>query len=259
LYYEKRTRRTSLAVLAGLWIVMLIVAVTLIAFVDSFFRTVPAQNLTSLDWSGYVVASGFTYPQPAFTSVSGSWIVPAVTVSQTDAFSAAWIGIGGDLDQTLIQAGTEQDSISQQSVYSAWYELLPYDSVTIDSINVSAGDSITAQISLTDPASNVWTIKIDDVTSRQSFSTDIIYDSSQLTAEWILERPTVNNAIGTLANFGSITFTNTTATENNTTATIRNLTYAQITMASRMNIQLVAVSSLTQSSSFTATYLNHGS
>lgn len=45
--------------------------------------------------------------------------------------------MGGQYDETLIQAGTEHDSVSGLSVHSAWYELLSYDSVAVDSLRVS--------------------------------------------------------------------------------------------------------------------------
>jgi hypothetical protein len=257
---EKRARRTSVALLVGLWIVMLVIAVSLIAFVDMLFRSPAGQSLTSLDWSGYVVVSDFSNPQPVFASVSGSWIVPQVNVSQKDTFSAAWIGIGGELDETLIQTGTEHDSINQQAVYSAWYELLPYDAVTITTINVSAGDRITAYIGLVNSASNEWMVRIEDVTSGQNFSTNLFYDSSRLSAEWIVERPTVNNNIGTLANFGSITFSGPSATADGRVVMITDLPFSRVTMYNRKNSQLVTVSSpASKTSSFTVTYLNVGS
>jgi hypothetical protein len=227
-----------------------------ISFVDLLFRSSPVQSLTSLDWSGYVVSSDFTNPQAVFTSVSSSWIVPTVDVSPTNTFSAAWVGIGGLLDETLIQTGTEQDSIDQQGVYSAWYEILPYDAVTITSVNVSSGDTIAAYIGLVNSSSNQWLIRIEDITNGQSFSTMVVYDSSRLTAEWIVERPTINNIIGTLADFGSVTFTDPSATLDNRTVTVNDLPSSRVTMYNRHNTQLVNVSPLAAGSpSFTITYL----
>lgn len=236
---------------------MLVIAVSLIVFVDMLFRKPVGQSLTSLDWAGYVVVSDFRNPQPVFTSVSGSWVVPEVAISQRDTYSAAWIGIGGQQDDTLIQTGTQHDSINGQPVYSAWYELLPYDAVTIATINVSAGDTIEAHISLVDSASNEWLVRIVDLTNGQSFSRNLSYDSSRLTAEWIVERPTVNNIIGTLANFGSVTFAGPSATLDSRAVTISDLPFSRVTMYDRHNTQLVSISPLdSRSSSFTVTYLN---
>jgi hypothetical protein len=129
----------------ALWVIMLIISLSLVSvFVNTFLKGVPILNLVSLDWGGYSAFSDFTNPQPVVVSVSGSWTVPQVSVSQQDTFSAAWIGIGGQTDKTLIQTGTEQDSINGSIEYSAWYELLPNDAITITVMNVSPGDKITA-------------------------------------------------------------------------------------------------------------------
>jgi hypothetical protein len=187
--------------------------------------------------------------------VQASWTVPRVNVSQKDGFSAAWIGIGGQLDDTLIQTGTEQDSISGQEQYSAWYELLPYDSVPIPTIDVSWGDNITASITLVNSDTDAWSVQISDLTTGQSFQENFFYSSSRLSAEWIVERPTINNSLSALANFGNVTFTNASATISSTVGTIGNFSFTQVTMQNRQNIQLVTVSSLSpDGSSFTVNY-----
>ena len=222
-----------------------------------FFINPPAQSFSSLDWSGYVVNSDSTNPQPLVTSVSGSWIVPTVTATVQDAYSAAWVGIGGQLDNTLIQAGTEHDSIGGAVEYSAWYELLPNDSITITQFLVSPGDKITASIRLTDPATNSWLMELHDVTKGESFSKSVFYDSSRLSGEWVMERPTVDNSIGTLSDFGSITFADISVTINATIGTGSSFPHSQITMSDRRGNALVSVSSLSNSGTmFTVTYLS---
>jgi hypothetical protein len=226
-------------------------------FVLPFFTGPLNQSLISLDWGGYSVASDLTNPQPEVTSVNASWTVPLINVSIGDSFCATWIGIGGQFDDTLIQAGTEQDSIGGQATYSAWYELLPYDAVTIDSLSISAGDVVTASISLLNVTTNVWSIEIRDITDLQSFQKSVIYNSSMLSAEWIVERPTINNRFVTLADFGSVTFTGCTAIINDQSGSISNFPFTQVTMYNRQNIELVSVSSLDSTgSSFTVDYLD---
>jgi len=227
------------------------------AFISAFFARQSVGYLISLDWSGYVVTSDFVNPQPVVTAVSGSWIVPTVEVSTGDTFSAAWIGNGGQLDNTLIQTGTEQDSTNGQATYSAWYELLPFDSITITTMAVSPGDKITASIDLAASAANEWVIEINDVTNGQQFSKNLYYGSSRLSAEWIVERPTVNNSLSALANFGNITFTGMKATMDSTVGTINNFPFTVVTMNDRQNRQLVNVSSLaSKGSSFMISYLS---
>lgn len=78
-----------------------------------------------------------------------------------------------------------------------------------------------------------------------------------LSAEWIVERPTVNNRVRTLAAFGKITFTGCTATIDGNVGTISSFPTIQVTMYNRQNVRLVSVSSLTaKGSSFTVNYLD---
>jgi hypothetical protein len=182
--------------------------------------------------------------------------VPTINVSLRNMFSATWIGIGGQADQTLIQIGTEQDSISGRAKYSVWYELLPSDSITVTTLNVLPGDKITASISLVNSTTDKWSIEIGDATNGQRFQENVTYSSSRLSAEWIVERPTANNALSVLANFGKITFTDARVTMKANIGTISSFPYAQVTMNDRQNRPLVTVSSLVSNgSSFTVSYL----
>ncbi len=211
------------------------------------------------NWGGYVVASDLVNPQPTVTGVSGSWTVPAVTDIGIDTFSAVWIGVGGQFDQTLIQTGTEQDAIGGILQYSAWYEMLPNDSVTIDSITVSPGDQMQANISLVDSKSNLWSLLIEDSTTGQKFEHIFTYASAQLSAEWIVERPEVNNVLSSLADFGSVTFTNCQVVFTDQKGAINDFPSSKIIMDTiiRFNeqVQLVDVSPLSPNGmSFTVTY-----
>jgi len=188
-------------------------------------------------------------------AVNASWIVPNVVVSGADAYSAAWIGIGGQSEKTLIQVGTEHDSIRGQAAYSAWYEMLPNNSITIRDMAISPGDFMTASIAKVNSATNDWRIQIADTTTGQIFNQVFAYNSSQLSAEWIVERPTVNNRLETLADFGSVTFTDAHVQLGSTTGTISTFAYYAVTMNDLQNAQLAAPSPLTSDgSSFTVTF-----
>lgn len=222
-----------------------------------FLKTLQTQNLISLDWSGYSAASNNLFPQPHVTSVTASWIVPAVTVTTQNAYSAAWIGVGGQNDESLIQTGSEHDSVNGKAVYSLWYEMLPDYAITIPEITVSPGDKITASIRLIDGETNLWNIRIEDVTTGQGFSENFAYNSSRLTADWVMERPTVNNQMTSLANFGSITFTEARTQIDLSNGTIGGFSNFKIMMEDRQNNQLVEVSDLSRDgSSFTINYRN---
>ena len=193
----------------------------------------PYSNDTN--WAGYLVASDIQNPEATVTSVSASWTVPAVNISAEDTFSAIWIGIGGFFDETLIQTGTEQDSTQGQSEYSAWLELLPQTSITINSISVSPGDQITASIQLVNTNTDQWSISIRDLTSNQQYTGSFTYSSSQLSAEWMVERPDVSTrrsrgTLSSLADVGTVEFTNCQTTIGGETGTISSFPTVQSIM-----------------------------
>ena len=218
------------------------------------------RSVDSLDWSGYVVATNLDSPQPSVTAIEASWTVPGIGVSTRNSFSAAWIGVGGEFerDHTLIQTGTEQDSINGVAKYSAWYELLPNYEVTIDSLSVLPGDRITASISLSDPSTNTWMLEINDSAGGQSYENSFVYASSMLSAEWIAERPKINGVLRNLADFSELTFTDCAATVGGKAGTISSLPFMKVTLISS-NTKLTNVSPLASNgSSFTVNYVGNG-
>ena len=179
-------------------------------------RNSSLNDSTSDNWSGYNL--GYLSTSTLYTSMSGTWTVPTArqeTSGQAE-HGATWIGIGGgclntsctETDNTLIQAGTEQDvSKAGKAKYSAWYELIPESSVT-ESMTVKPGDLI--HCSITETSSGEWSIVLSDATNGQSFSENTAYSSSELTAEWIVETPVVVSTKGTgvanLPNLGDVRF-----------------------------------------------------
>jgi hypothetical protein len=175
----------------------------------------------SNNWSGY--NQGALEKGGIFTSVSGTWTVPTATQAKAGEAesSATWVGIGGGCletscavtDETLIQAGTEQDvDASGKASYSAWYELVPVPSTAV-SLPVSPGDTVTVTINQTLP--EVWDVTIRNDTTGQNWSTTTPYPSTMGSAEWIEETPL---AIGTggvgitaMPNLGSVHFTGASA------------------------------------------------
>ena len=156
----------------------------------------------SNNWSGY--NQGFLEKSTTFHSISAQWTVPTATQHTPGQAenSATWIGVGGGCldtactlsDNTLIQAGTEQDVAADGTAsYSAWWEIVPVPSISA-SISVHPGDLVTCAIAETLP--EVWTIKLSDVTDGQGFTQTVPYPSTYLTAEWILETPVVLNTSG---------------------------------------------------------------
>jgi hypothetical protein len=171
----------------------------------------PSLNANqSSNWFGYNQGS-LELGTKLFNAITGDWTVPTATqhVSGQDEYSSDWIGIGGGCvdtgctvaDNTLIQAGTEQDvDAAGNASYSAWWEIIPGPSIAIN-MTVGAGDHMHSSIAEVVPGSNVWTIVLQDVTRGESFSQTVPYSSSHLTAEWIEETPLL---LGTNAGFAAL-------------------------------------------------------
>jgi hypothetical protein len=200
--------------------------------------------LTS-NWSGYAsVLNGFQY-----TSVSGTWTVPSVNCpGPSDSSSSQWVGIDGAASDTVEQVGTYSDCAGNNGTtptYGAWYEMLGDGSVgggaqvnvtSGNSYPVAPGDTMTAIVSVN--TSDQWTLTISDSTSPRVWSftaPPITWNApEQASAEWIVERP--ESCIGgrctltSLADFGSATFTNASATANGTSKSIEALDSMPIEM-----------------------------
>lgn len=149
------------------------------------------RNIMHSDnWSGYVKSGG------PFQSVKGAWNVPSVAgVPGTD--SAAWIGIDGNTDTTLIQTtGTDQgfSGGGAGSFAYPWWEVLPAPETQIP-FTVMPSDMMKATIS---PVSalvavpNVpvpWVMTLTDSTAGWTFPTVAPYAGMLSSAEWIMEDP----------------------------------------------------------------------
>ncbi len=175
----------------------------------------------SNNWSGY--NQGAIEKGKLFTSVTGTWTVPTATQAKAGEAesSATWVGIGGGClesscaatDETLVQAGTEQDvDASGKASYSAWYELVPVPSTAV-SLPVAPGNKITVAISQTLPG--LWAISIKNLTTGKSWSTTTPYPSTMGSAEWIEETPlalgTGGVGITAMPKLGSVHFSSATA------------------------------------------------
>ncbi len=207
-------------------------------------------------WSGYIVSLDLQNKSQGVSSINASWIVPSITYSVNDTYSSIWVGVGGYGESTLIQAGTEQHSENGRVEYFAWYELLPRTIIRISTLDIQPGDKVTTTITLVNENTDSWLIQVVDETEGRSFQKTVTYDSSQKSAEWIVERPLVNGEISTLANFNQVTLTGCTTTINGVTGSIKNFTYTPAVMVDANDTDLVSTSPLTDDgSSFTVTYI----
>lgn len=206
---------------------------------------VSTTTYTSTNWSGYLATGG------NFTTVSGSWTVPAVTGEVgVDSYDGAWIGIGGVTSQDLIQVGTLDNVAVDGTVSSAiFYEILPAEAMIVD-MPVKAGDSISA--SITEMSLNQWLVVINNLTTVGNFTKSISYTSSHSSAEWIEEDPSyMSGSLMTLADFGTINFSSCRATVDTYLYNIADIGSSPITMVSHRTP--IAVPSAILSTGFSVT------
>jgi hypothetical protein len=252
----KRLLRTRNVLLILIWILLLVLSLSFLSILETLFANNPeGQDLISLSWAGYIIEKESSRPFEA-TAVNASWIVPNVNASAGDGYSSTWIGIGGQLDKSLIQVGTEQDVVSGQMSYFAWYELLPSFAVRLNGINVAPGNTMIASLNIVNSSADMWSIKISDVTTGQYFSKTVVYNSTLSSGEWIMERPTINSQISTLADFGKLTFTDCHVTINNVSGTISKFTFFKIQMSNSVSAGLASSSDFIHSGTdFTVSYI----
>lgn len=175
----------------------------------------------STNWAGYAVQTDLASPSNGVvTEVKGSWIVPAVScpADGTDRYSAAWVGIDGYSSGTVEQLGTESDCLNGGSTpyYAAWWEMYPKGSRGIQHV-VQAGDRLTAEVRYS--GSNSFTLTTSDATQGWAFATTQRAKVARSSAEWIQEAPWSGGVLP-LSDFGTISFTNASATLRGHTGTI---------------------------------------
>jgi hypothetical protein len=134
--------------------------------------------------------------------VKASWIVPSIqgTCSATNQYSSFWVGIDGYSDNSVEQTGTDSDCQNGVPRYYAWFEFYPHPMFTINTLTVSPGDYISAEVKAS--GRNQFVVTIADVTTGQTFSTSTKVNAQRSSAEWIAEAPSSSGGVLPLADFG---------------------------------------------------------
>lgn len=159
------------------------------------------SHSTSTNWSGYAVTGG------KYTTVTSTWVQPAVTCNGT-AYSSFWVGIDGDTSGTVEQTGTEADCNGSTPVYSAWYEMYPKFPVNYSN-PVVPGDHFTGTVT-TDGKGN-FTLTLSNTTRGWTQRVNKKLRSAKLaSAEVIAEAPSSSGGVLPLANFGTVSFSGAT-------------------------------------------------
>jgi len=232
-----------------------------------------ATNSTSTNWSGYAV-TGAT----PFTDVKGSWTQPTANCSSTAAsptngkgngnghgnghggggggtsqstYSSFWVGLDGYSSSTVEQTGTDADCSGTTPVYYGWYEFYPAFPVNFSN-PVAPGDTINAEVSV---SGGTVTITLQDAT--QGWTQHATQSSSGYalsSAEWVAEAPSSGKVLP-LADFGTVNFSNASATGGGKTGSISAFTYDPMTMVTTSGQTKAAPSGLSKNgSSFSVTW-----
>lgn len=211
--------------------------------------------VTSSNWAGYAVETCLSTPTTdAVSFVQGSWVEPTVKCTSGEtAYAAFWVGIDGYSSSSVEQLGTDSDCSSGSPSYYAWYEMYPAAPVTL-SLTISPGNPITASVSYT---SSHFVLKLTDQTTGKSFSVTKSYKpAKRSSAEWVAEAPSSSSGVLPLADFGTVDFTNCTATLEGTTGPISDSSWenAQMTMASGSTTKASTSSLGSSGASFSSTW-----
>lgn len=157
----------------------------------------------STNWSGYALLG-------KFHEVKGTFTIPPCYGA---GFGSEWVGIDGYNNDDLIQAGvSEVDAPGDGCQYSAWWEILPASSVSINWMNVRPGDQIRVSVTHLPPDMNggigpwAWSVSILDLATGQEFDQIFNYNGPAKSAEWIVEAPQVDGNVGDIVPYQEVTW-----------------------------------------------------
>ena len=197
---------------------------------------------SSSNWSGYAASGG------TFTSVTATWTVPTVSANSTGA-DATWVGIGGLSSRDLLQAGTQAMVDGSGVTYTSWIEMLPQSSRDVP-LSISAGDSVT--VSITQQSGNDWLIAMKNNTTGGTYNVTVQYSSSNSSAEWVQEAPSVGRGLVSLDQFGAVQFSGASAVRDGKAMSLSALGAKAITMINGQGQAIAQPSTLSSDgSSFT--------
>ena len=156
-------------------------------------------NTRSSNWSGYAANTG------TYTSVSASWVQPAVTCGESSE-AVFWVGLDGWGSDTVEQDGSGAYCSGSTPHYYAWWETYPANSIQQYTKTVKAGDHFTATVTYKGGGKYLMTV----ADSTQGWTENTNATSSSATrssAEVIAEAPSGSGGREALADFGKVSFT----------------------------------------------------
>jgi Peptidase A4 family len=182
------------------------------------------------NWSGYADSSTTA---GEFSTVSGSWTVPAVTCTSEDRVQSEWVGFDGLTDNTVEQAGTISQCFEGTPLYYTWWQMWPTQSNSqIVGTTVKPGDHITALVRRT---GTTYKLTVTDATTSGNnvSETQTCAATTCLAedADWIVERNTfASTGYAPLPPFKTTSFSAASETAGGVKGTINSVSPNQIFM-----------------------------
>ncbi|KAJ6569798.1 acid proteinase [Mycena vulgaris] len=169
--------------------------------------------LTSSIWAG----AGMESPANTYRSVTGTLVVPHLQPATGGASTgyyggSAWVGLDGMTCQTSLMAtGIDFIYFNETISANAWTEVYPNPGVDL-AMSVNAGDTI--KLTVTATSTTTGTAVVENLSNGQSSTVSLTSPSPLCleNAEWIVEDFQESTFLIPFADFGSITFTDASAT-----------------------------------------------
>jgi hypothetical protein len=132
-------------------------------------------------------------------------------------WSCSWVGIDGATSGDVFQAGVEHDVSASGTAthldYSCWYEWftsaphIDSPAVTIENLPVQAGDRVLFSLQAQSPTLGYLLATCANQGVSITFSAPPETTLQGDSAEWIVERPSVNHVLQVLPEFSPVAFT----------------------------------------------------
>ncbi|KAJ7767741.1 peptidase G1 [Mycena metata] len=164
-------------------------------------------------WGG----AGMESPANTYHSVTGTLVVPHLQPAAGGASTgfyggSAWVGLDGMTCQTsLVAAGIDFIYFNESITANTWTEVFPNPGADL-SMAVNAGDTI--KLTVTATSTTTATAVVENLSNGQSSIVSLTSPSvlCLANAEWIVEDFQESTFLIPFADFGSITFTDASAT-----------------------------------------------
>jgi len=169
----------------------------------------------SANWSGYVLLRYLNEFTPeSIRTVWGTWTIPLLQATEKDSFCSIWMGMDGYDSKTMEQIGTAHSYKNGKQENFVWFQLYPDTPYEILDFPIEVGDSISG--SIVTARMNGFDMRIFNNTKKCYTKVPMdctqSFNAKRSSAQWVVEPLTINSHPQPLANFGTIKFTECTAT-----------------------------------------------